>query len=120
MLKVLKDMPENVVGVEASGKVTDDDYKDVLIPAIKDTVNAHSKIRFMYVLGDDFDGWSLGAMWQDAKLGLHERQEWEKIAIVSDLSWMQHTMKALGWMVPGEVRVFSLADVDAARDWASS
>jgi hypothetical protein len=120
MLRVLEDLPDNVIGVEATGRVTDHDYEDVLIPAIRATVDAHRRIRFIYVLGDDFDGWSLGAMWEDAKLGIQSPKGWEKVAIVSDSDWVKHTMRAFGWMVPGEVRVFGLSELAAAKNWTAS
>jgi hypothetical protein len=28
-------------------------------------------------------------------------------------------MRAFGWLAPGEVRVFSLGEFDAAREWVS-
>ena len=37
MIRILEDLPKNVLGVEASGKVTDDDYEQVLIPALRET-----------------------------------------------------------------------------------
>jgi hypothetical protein len=120
MITVLHGLPDNVLGVEASGKVTDDDYEQVLIPAVREKREAHAKIRFVYVLGEDFDGWSMGAMWEDAKLGLKDPKAWEKIAVVSDKDWLKHAVQALGWMIPGEVRVFDLAELDAAKDWAAN
>jgi hypothetical protein len=63
VLAVLEDLPDNVIGVIATGKVTDDDYEHVLIPTIRSALDAHERIRFFYVLGDEFDGWSLGPMW---------------------------------------------------------
>jgi hypothetical protein len=119
MIKVLKGLPDNVLGVEAAGKVTDADYENVLIPAMREHRAKHEKIRFIYVFGEDFDGWSTGAIWEDAKLGLKSAKAWEKIAIVSDKDWVEHTVKALGWMVPGEVRVFELDDLDDAKEWAA-
>jgi hypothetical protein len=32
---------------------------------------------------------------------------------------MKHTIKAFGWMVPGEVRVFGLGELAAAKDWTA-
>ena len=119
MIRVLTDLPPDVLGVEATGKVTDDDYEKVLIPTIQEHRKAHEKIRFVYVMGEDFDGWTLGAMWDDAKLGLRDARAWEKIALVSDEDWVEHTVKAFGWMVPGEVRVFELDDLDDALAWAA-
>lgn len=120
MIRVLEGLPENVLGVEASGKVTDDDYERVLIPAVRKRVDAAGKIRFIYVLGERFDGWTMGAMWDDAKLGVSELKAWEKVAVVSDEEWLKHMFKAFGWMIPGEVRVFDLDELDAAKAWAAS
>jgi hypothetical protein len=120
MLKVLDNLPDNVIGVEATGKVTDHDYENVLIPAVKSAADAHERIRFIYVLGDDFDGWSLGAMWEDAKVGMRNPRAWEKIAIVSHSEGVKHLVKAFGWMLPGEVRLFGLGELAAARNWAVS
>lgn len=67
MIRVLDGLPDNVLGVEAVGKVTDDDYENVLTPAVNDKLGAHDTIRCIYVLGDEFDGWTLGGMWEDAR-----------------------------------------------------
>jgi hypothetical protein len=120
MIRVLEGLPENVLGVEAVGKVTDDDYESVLVPAIRERREAQGKIRLVYVLGEEFDGWTLGALWDDAKVGLGDTPAWERIAVVSDKDWLRHTLKAFGWMVPGEVRVFGEDELDAAADWAAS
>lgn len=118
MLRILKGLPENVVGVEASGQVSDDDYENVLIPAVQEKLDAVGKIRFIYVLGDEFDSWTMGALWEDAKLGVGDLKVWEKVAVVSDKDWVKHMVKAFAWMIPGEVRVFKLGELDAARAWA--
>jgi hypothetical protein len=31
------------------------------------------------VLGDEFDGWTTGAMWQDAKLGFSDTKAWKRL-----------------------------------------
>jgi len=120
VIRLLEGLPENVVGVEASGKVTDEDYERVLIPAVRERIGATGKVRFLYVLGEDFDGWTLGGMWEDAKLGGSEVKSWEKVAIVTDKDWLRHMVKAFAWMLPGEVRVFELSARDDATAWAAS
>jgi SpoIIAA-like len=119
MIRVLEDLPANVLGVEASGKVTDDDYERVLIPAVRERLAADGKIRFIYVLGEEFEGWTMGAMWEDAKLGGGELTAWEKVAVVTDKDWLKHMVKAFGWMIPGEVRVFGLGELVDATAWAA-
>ena len=120
MLTLLENLPETVLGVEATGKVTDDDYEQVLVPAVHALRAKHERIRFIYVVGKDFDGWSTGAMWEDAKLGLKDPRAWEKVAVVSDKDWLKHTVKAFGWMIPGEVRSFGLDKLDEAKRWAAA
>jgi hypothetical protein len=116
----MEGLPENVLGVEAIGKVTDEDYEQVLAPAVKALLEAHGKIRYVYVLGDEFDGWTLGGMWEDAKLGGSDLRAWEKIAVVTDKDWVRHAVKAFGWMFPGQVRVFALSELEDATAWAGS
>ena len=99
--------------------MTDDDYHTVLIPAVEAKRQAQEKIRLLYVFGEEFDGDTLGAMWNDAKLGLKDFRAWEKIALVSDEDWVENGVKALGWMVPGDVRVFGLDEFDEAQEWVA-
>ena len=70
--RILEGLPSNVIGVEASGRVTDDDYENVLVPAVRATLDDEGKIRFIYILGDEFEGWTMGALWDDAKLGFSD------------------------------------------------
>jgi hypothetical protein len=120
MIRVLEDVPANVVAVEASGTVTEDDYESVLVPAVEARTKANEKVRFLYVLGEDFDGWTFGALWEDARLGTREFRAWDKVAVVTDKDWLKHMVNAFGWMIPGEVRVFGLAALDDAKAWVAT
>jgi hypothetical protein len=120
VIRLLENLPENVFGVEAVGTVTDEDYEQVLVPAIERQRAEQGKIRFVYVLGEQFDGWTLRALWDDAKVGMKDVGTWERMAVVTDKDWLHHTVKALGWMVPGDVRVFGVAELDAAVSWAAA
>lgn len=120
MIRLLDDLPENVVGVEVSDRVTDEDYQRVLVPAVRARLEAVEALRFVYVIGEEFDGWTMGAMWEDAKLGIGELKAWEKVAVVTDKDWVKHVVRAFGWMVPGEVRIFGLEQLKDAKAWAAS
>jgi hypothetical protein len=52
-----------------------------------------------------------------AKFGLTEHIHWDRVAFVTDVDWMRHASAAFGWMVPGKFKVFSVADLDAAKAW---
>ena len=60
------------------------------------------------------------AMLEDAKLGARTFTAYDKIAVVTDATWLQRTVKAFGWMMPGEVRTFHVDALDEATGWISS
>jgi hypothetical protein len=81
---------------------------------------AHDKVRLLYQLGEDFDGFDMAAIWEDTKVGLGHLAAWERIALVTDEDWIRTATKAFGFAMPGEVRVFSNAELDAAHDWVTA
>lgn len=119
MIEVLPGMPEGVVAVEAVGEVSSDDYKETLIPAVESALESNERIRLLYILGERFDGISAGAAWEDTKLGLGHVRGWERMALVTDVDWIAHAIKAVGWAIPGELRVFPTAEREAAEAWVT-
>ena len=111
--------PEGVLGFKAAGKIEKSDYETVLEPAVKALRATHDELRFVYMFGDDFEGYSAAAALQDAKLGFGHFSTWKRIAIVTDHEWLTRSIAMLGWMMPGDVKTFSLAELDDAIDWAA-
>jgi SpoIIAA-like len=122
VLIVIPDLPATVVGVEARERVTSDDYEKVLIPAVEaaEAASGDGKVRLLYVLGPEFPEFTAGAAWEDAKLGLGRLRHWERIAVVGDADWLRRAIHALGWAMPGEVRVFASNELGEARAWVAS
>jgi len=119
MIELIPDLPTNVVAFTATGQVTGDDYEKVLVPAVEEKLREHEKIRILYHLGPDFKKFTTTALWDDAKVGLHHLTDFERIAVVSDLTWIQTLVKGIGLAMPGQVRTFANSELDAARDWIS-
>ncbi len=117
MIEMMTGLPENVIGFTAQGKVTAADYEHQLVPAVEAALARAGKVRLLYHLGAGFEGFEAGALWEDAKVGLSHMAAWERIALVTDVDWIRLATKALGFAMPGEVRVFSDAQLQAARDW---
>ena len=118
-MEFIRDMPDSVAAVNGKGKLTGEDYKSVLIPAIEDLLTRHDKIRLLCCFDDDFsfDG---SAIWQDTTFGLKHLTKWEKLAIVTDKDWLRHSTSFLSFMVPGEVKVFTNAQLEAAKVWIAA
>ena len=93
------------------------DYRAV--PALQAAREA-GPIRLLYVLGEDFESYSPGAMWSDTRLWAGNMGAWERIAVATDVDWVENALRAFGWLVPGEVRVFDDDEVDEAKAWLAA
>ena len=120
MMKLLSHLPDNVVGIAASGHIDANDYEAVLVPAIETALQQHQRIRMLYQLGPDFIGFTTGAMWHDAKVGLAHRKVWERVAVVTDVRWVAHATRMFKFLMPGVIRVFSLNEQADAEKWVAA
>ena len=122
MLELIERLPDNALGFTAKGNVTSEDYETVLIPAVEEKLKKHEKVRLLYHLGDEFEKFEAGAMWDDAKVGLGHITNWEKIAIVTDVNWIEQAGKIFGFAietmsVSGDVKVFHNSELEEAIKW---
>ncbi|MDE1464975.1 STAS/SEC14 domain-containing protein [Spartinivicinus poritis] len=120
MLELIPNLPDNLIGVIAKGKVTGHDYDAILIPIIEDKINSHGKVRLLYQLGEEFEGFDLQALWDDAKLGVKHFKAWEKVAIVTNLKWIRHAVQMIGFLIPGEYKIFENHQFNEAKAWVCS
>jgi hypothetical protein len=74
----------------------------------------------LYVIDEDTTGLSAGAAWQDTKVGLGLYTRWEKVAVVTNREWPRHSVDIFGYLIPGEMRAFTIAEEPEARAWVSS
>ncbi|MBS1886645.1 MAG: STAS/SEC14 domain-containing protein [Actinobacteria bacterium] len=122
MIEHIEGMPAGTVGMRATGKLTKEDYTDVLEPALKEAVEG-GEVRLLFVL-ETYDGIAPGAWLEDMRTGLRawfrEHRAWRRMALVTDVDWIARSMHVFGWMAPGEVEVFRLDRVDEARDWVAA
>jgi len=101
LLEKISDVPDSVLGFRASGELTGEDYRNVLVPAVEAALQSLDKLRLLYLLGDDVTGLSAGAAWQDTKVGMEHVTRWEKIAVVTDKDWLRHSVDIFGYLIPG-------------------
>ncbi|HEX5936985.1 MAG TPA: STAS/SEC14 domain-containing protein [Actinomycetota bacterium] len=118
MLIPLAGLPAGVIGFEADGEIHESDYRDILMPAVRAVWERGEDVRIVLVF-PRWGGMSPGAGWQDLKMGFEHLRRWKRIALVTDLDWMITVTSLFGWMTPGELKRFPLADRDAAIAWAA-
>jgi SpoIIAA-like len=119
MIRLLRDMPDGVLGLEAVDDVEAEDYRDVVFPAIDQAIARYGEVRLVYVLGPEFDDYEGGAVWEDLKLGVKHPTEFARIAVVTDAGWARPAMKVFSVLWPGKARAFPLAERSAAAGWAA-
>lgn len=117
MLEVIGGFPENVVAITAKGRVTRQDYESVLIPAVNNSLKRYGKVCLYYEFGPQFSGFDAGAAWEDFKVGVAHWKDWERVAVVTDVEWIRRATLAFGFLLPGRMRVFTLAETAEARQW---
>jgi hypothetical protein len=122
MVERLPDMPPGTLGFRATGPITREDYADVLVPELQKALDAGGRLRTLYVI-EDLDEIEPSALWADSKLGfdlaVRHHDAWERSAIVTDIEWMARATRMFAWMIPGEARVFPLAEVEQAKAWVA-
>ena len=122
MIEVLADMPEGVTGIQVSGRVSGDDLKEFK-PEMDNLLKTGEDIRIVEVINSDYQGFGPGGLVQDLKLGLGtvftHHAAFKRIAVVTDKEWVVHTIHLVGWLMPGEVVVFGLDDLEQAKQWAA-
>lgn len=119
MIEPLENLPAGVIGFRAVGIVEPDDYKTTLDPAVEAQLATQDKINLVYVIGDDFDRYSVGALWQDTKLGARPPHQWGRVALVTDHDWLHHAMSIFAPITPGDCRTFPLTELEFATAWAA-
>ena len=121
MIEVLPDMPEGVTGIRVSGRVRGDDLRKFK-PDMEEMLKT-SELRIVEVIASDYEGFGPGGLVEDLKLGFgalfRHHSAFKRIAVVSDKEWIAHTLHAVGWMVPGELALFGLDELERAKEWAA-
>jgi hypothetical protein len=119
MLQFIKDLPDHVVGIRATGEVNKEDYERVLIPRMEELVKRQGEINYLLVLETDVQNFSLAAWFEDFKLGLKNFKKWEKVAIVTDQKGVERLTDISGHFIPGESRGYKLSELNEAIEWVS-
>jgi hypothetical protein len=117
MIEVLQGFPTTVLAFACKGHVTRNDYETNLIPVVESAMQKPGKVRLYYQINPDFSGIDAGAAWDDFKVGMHHLTRWERMAVVTDVEWIRHTIRAFGFLMPGDLKIFPLAEQAQAREW---
>jgi len=114
MIEVLPESKGNLLVLRALGRLTRQDYRDVIIPRLRAAIHEHGRVRFLLA---DFDGWEVGAFWEDARLALTHRNDFEKIGVVGGPGWVVWGLKVVALVMRCEIRTFPQNEWTEALSW---
>jgi hypothetical protein len=116
MIELIRELPDNVVGIVARGRVTNEECDEVLRPAMERSLKRHGKVRLYYEIGSRFPG----AGWGDLDVAIDHLPQWERIAVVTDTAWVRQSVNALRFLMASEVRVFTCEESGEGRAWIAA
>jgi hypothetical protein len=121
VIERIDDMPARTIGLRASGKLTRDDYRRVLEPALREGIDT-GELRLLFAL-PDFDGLEPAALPEDSKTGLSawfgHHSAWKRFALVTDVEWVATAMHIFAGMTPGDVMICGLDELEDAKAWVA-
>lgn len=115
--ELIDGLPSDVIALRLVGVITAADYRDMLVPLMEKKLAEHDKLKCLLVVGDDYATYSAGAAWEDAKFDLGHLTDFRRIALVTDVAWMANTAKLFRPLLPYELAVYPMAELDAAKSW---
>jgi hypothetical protein len=120
MLEQIQGLPAEIWGVRAKGRVSKEDYDEVVVPALDRASQEGQRIRLLYELGPEFESFSPAAAWEDLRVGAHYQRLFDRCAVVTDHDWFTNATNAISAVAPCPTRVFKLANFAQAVEWLTA
>ena len=117
---VIEGLPDDVVGISVAGVITARDYSETIVPLIEAKLARHPRLRMLYRIGPEFEAFTPGAVWSDALVGIKHLTAFSRVAVVSDISWIRHAVRAFAPLMKAEVHVFADDELAEAKTWVSA
>ncbi|SEP33854.1 STAS/SEC14 domain-containing protein [Mucilaginibacter sp. OK283] len=117
MLTHLSYLPQHVLGLHATGEITNADYEKALEPLLDEHIKQHGKINFILVLETDIKDFDAGAWCGNIGIGLKYFTKWNKLAIVTDKEGVREFSHLFKYILPGKYKGYPLNELNEAVKW---
>lgn len=117
MIKILDKSHDDILAVEAFGKLTHEDYEEVWIPALEKLINEYGKISVLLYMDENFKGWETQAIIDDTKYGFKRSKFFKKIALVGGSSYVNAGVKLFSLFLKFEIECFDADELEEALEW---
>jgi hypothetical protein len=116
VIEKILDLPPGIDGLRSTGKLTLEDYTQVVVPLVAGAVLDDRRLRCLVEI-PDFAGISPDAAFEDLSLGVRVLRAFDGCAVVTDLEWLADTTRVAAFLMPYPVRVFPAARRGEAIQW---
>jgi hypothetical protein len=120
MLEAMTDLPPNIHGLKARGRIMETDHDTLVQPLVESARKEGRPLRLLYELGPEYQGTSLGALMREVRMGLEQSDAVQRCAVVSDLPGVRIATALISGMVSCPLRSFELRDEQVAIDWVAN
>jgi hypothetical protein len=117
MFKISNLKNENILIIEAQGKISKEDYLNNLRPVLDKIKDENRKVKLLFRTDSNFEGYTSSAVFEDFKLGIHHFNTFEKCALVSDVNWVKNIGNFFSPLIPCPMKIFSDKEFEAAKSW---
>jgi hypothetical protein len=104
-----------VVELVFKEKLRKEDYEE-FVPMLESQMGGDQKIRILVEL-HDFEGWTVGALWEDTKFAARHFKDIDKLAVVGDAKWQEGLTFFAKPFTAATVHFFKRGDIEKARKW---
>jgi len=118
MMKCTQYDTRNIVELTIDGPITKAEM-DPMIEKLDGMIHEFGKIRVVEVIRN-IGKIEPAALWADLKWEPRHINSFSHVAIVADQKWIEWMVKPLDLLIPCEIKLFHLDELEAAREWIRS
>jgi hypothetical protein len=118
VIEVMGEGTGNLLGFRVTGKLSQADYRDVLVPCIESLLDRFPTLKVLVLLDQNFEGWTPRAAFANTIFDVKHRRDFEKVAMVGAPKreeWCVKTVARL--LITGELRSFRSHQLAQAWNW---
>lgn len=117
MLKIMKGLAKGIVGIEGSGRITKNDYVNVLEPILEKARTHDEKVAILFYLNDTYEGYTPGAVFEDTTLGLKYFNVMKRCAVVTDSALITGAVSLFAPIIPIDFKSYKISELSEAKEW---
>jgi hypothetical protein len=104
-----------VISLKFMEKLRKEDFEK-FVPMLESQMAGDQKVRILVQL-HNFEGLTVGALWEDTKFAARHFTDIEKLAVVGDAKWQEGLTLFAKPFTAATVCFFKMEDIEKARKW---